>query len=141
MRANELVLKISEPKIEALVEEGYKVYDANGNLKRKNEDITHLPDIAVAGILRQNRHIIKYDFKHPVYRADLRNVCLLKTKMIQFIYRMIFHGNPPFPRCFHSIFLIIIPFPISFMALFGREPSISEVKVPSISKKAIFFIG
>ena len=46
--------------------------------------------------------------------ADLRNVCLLKTKMIQFIYRMIFHGNPPFPRCFHSIFLIIIPFPISF---------------------------
>ena len=28
MRANELVLKISEPKIEALVEEGYKVYDA-----------------------------------------------------------------------------------------------------------------
>lgn len=40
MRANELVLKISEPKIEALVEEGYKVYDANGNLKQKNEDIT-----------------------------------------------------------------------------------------------------
>lgn len=35
MRANELVLKISEPKIEALVEEGYKVYDANGNLKQK----------------------------------------------------------------------------------------------------------
>ena len=27
MRANELVLQISEPKIEALVEEGYKVYD------------------------------------------------------------------------------------------------------------------
>ena len=43
MRANELVLKISEPKIEALVEEGYKVYDANGNLKQKNEDITIAP--------------------------------------------------------------------------------------------------
>ena len=44
MRANELVLKIGEPKIEALVEEGYKVYDANGNLKRKNEDITIAPE-------------------------------------------------------------------------------------------------
>ena len=44
MRANELVLKISEPKIEALVEEGYKVYDANGNLKQKNEDITIAPE-------------------------------------------------------------------------------------------------
>ena len=44
MRANELVLKIGEPKIEALVEEGYKVYDANGNLKQKNEDITIAPE-------------------------------------------------------------------------------------------------
>ena len=47
MRANELVLKISEPKIEALVEEGYKVYDANGNLKQKNEDITIAPEAYV----------------------------------------------------------------------------------------------
>ena len=31
-------------KIEALVEEGYKVYDANGNLKQKNEDITIAPE-------------------------------------------------------------------------------------------------
>ena len=38
----------------------------------------------------------------------------IKNTFVQFIYCMIFHGNPPFPRCFHSIFLIIIPFPISF---------------------------
>lgn len=44
MRANELVLKISDPVIEAFVEEGYKVYDANGNLKKKNEDVVILPE-------------------------------------------------------------------------------------------------
>ena len=44
MRANELVLKISDPVIETFVEEGYKVYDANGNLKKKNEDVVILPE-------------------------------------------------------------------------------------------------
>ena len=44
MRANEFVLKISDPVIEAFVEEGYKVYDANGNLKKKNEDVVILPE-------------------------------------------------------------------------------------------------
>ena len=44
MRANELVLKISDPVIEAFVEEEYKVYDANGNLKKKNEDVVILPE-------------------------------------------------------------------------------------------------
>ena len=44
MRANELVLKISDPVIEAFGEEGYKVYDANGNLKKKNEDVVILPE-------------------------------------------------------------------------------------------------
>ena len=39
MRANELKLKIREPQITAFVEEGYKVYDADGNLKEKKEDI------------------------------------------------------------------------------------------------------
>ena len=39
MRANELKLKIREPEITAFVEEGYKVYDADGNLKEKKEDI------------------------------------------------------------------------------------------------------
>lgn len=39
MRANGLKLKIREPLIEALIEEGYKVYDANGNLREKKEDI------------------------------------------------------------------------------------------------------
>ena len=37
MRANELKLKIREPEITAFVEEGYKVYDADGNLKEKKE--------------------------------------------------------------------------------------------------------
>ena len=36
---NELKLKIREPEITAFVEEGYKVYDADGNLKEKKEDI------------------------------------------------------------------------------------------------------
>ena len=35
MRTNELVLKIRDAKIVDFVEEGYKVYDANGNLKEK----------------------------------------------------------------------------------------------------------
>ena len=39
MRANELKLKIREPEITAFVEEGYKVYDADGNLEEKKEDI------------------------------------------------------------------------------------------------------
>ena len=38
MRTNELVLKIRDAKIVDFVEEGYKVYDANGNLKEKKED-------------------------------------------------------------------------------------------------------
>ena len=42
MRANELKLKIREPEITAFVEEGYKVYDADGNLKEKKEDILEL---------------------------------------------------------------------------------------------------
>ena len=50
MRANELKLKIREPEITAFVEEGYKVYDADGNLKEKKEDIpvsyTHLSGIS-----------------------------------------------------------------------------------------------
>ena len=44
MRANELKLKIREPEIMAFVEEGYKVYDADGNLKEKKEDILIAPE-------------------------------------------------------------------------------------------------
>ena len=44
MRANGLKLKIREPLIEALIEEGYKVYDANGNLREKKEDIVIEPE-------------------------------------------------------------------------------------------------
>ena len=40
MRANELKLKIREPEITAFVEEGYKVYDADGNLKEKERGYT-----------------------------------------------------------------------------------------------------
>ena len=42
MRANELKLKIREPEITAFVEEGYKVYDADGNLKEK-KDVKSIP--------------------------------------------------------------------------------------------------
>ncbi len=38
MRTNELELKIQNAKITDFVEEGYKIYDADGNLKEKKED-------------------------------------------------------------------------------------------------------
>lgn len=38
MRTNALVLKIRGAKITDFVEEGYKIYDADGNLKEKKED-------------------------------------------------------------------------------------------------------
>lgn len=38
MRTNELELKIQNAKIADFVEEGYKIYDADGNLKEKKED-------------------------------------------------------------------------------------------------------
>lgn len=39
MRANQLLLKIEGASIEAVVEEGYKVYDANGKLMKTCEDV------------------------------------------------------------------------------------------------------
>ncbi len=39
MRANNLFFKIEDAVIESLVEEGYKVYDANGNLREAFEDV------------------------------------------------------------------------------------------------------
>lgn len=38
MRTNDLCLKITDAEIIEFVEEGYKVYDADGNLKSKYED-------------------------------------------------------------------------------------------------------
>jgi len=38
MRTNQLRLKIENAVVESIVEEGYKVYDANGNLKEAVED-------------------------------------------------------------------------------------------------------
>lgn len=39
MRANQLLLKIEGATIETVVEEGYKVYDANGKLMKICEDV------------------------------------------------------------------------------------------------------
>lgn len=39
MRANGLVLKIEDAQINSFVEEGYKTYDANGNLLREDPDV------------------------------------------------------------------------------------------------------
>lgn len=38
MRTNQLMLRIGEADIETFIEEGYKVYDANGNIMRQEED-------------------------------------------------------------------------------------------------------
>lgn len=40
MRANGLLLKIEDSAITSLVQEGYKVYDANGKLLETREDVT-----------------------------------------------------------------------------------------------------
>lgn len=45
MRANALVLKLDNLKKITLVEEGYKTYDANGNLMRQTDDVIILPDM------------------------------------------------------------------------------------------------
>ncbi|MBO5372800.1 MAG: subtilin biosynthesis sensor protein SpaK [Lachnospiraceae bacterium] len=39
MRTNGLLFKIEESQICSIIEEGYKIYDANGNLKENHEDI------------------------------------------------------------------------------------------------------
>ena len=39
MRANNMLLKIEESAITSIVEEGYKVYDANGKLMQACEDV------------------------------------------------------------------------------------------------------
>ena len=38
MRTNGLLLRISEAAVETLVEEGYQVYDADGNILRREAD-------------------------------------------------------------------------------------------------------
>ena len=44
MRTNELLLKLDDAKLVTLVEEGYREYDADGNLKNIYEDIVVNPD-------------------------------------------------------------------------------------------------
>lgn len=44
MRTNGLVFHITEPTIQLFVEEGYKVYDANGALIRQEENRTIAPE-------------------------------------------------------------------------------------------------
>lgn len=39
MRTNQLLLKIEKASVESVIEEGFKVYDANGNLKDSYEDV------------------------------------------------------------------------------------------------------
>lgn len=44
MRANGLWLKITEAELLSMVEEGYKVYDADGNLLRREDDREIAPE-------------------------------------------------------------------------------------------------
>ena len=44
MRTNELLLKLDDAKLVTRVEEGYREYDADGNLKNTYEDIVVNPD-------------------------------------------------------------------------------------------------
>ena len=55
-----IVLFVREPEITAFVEEGYKVYDADGNLKEKKEDILiAAEDQAVLQICQEPRAVTK----------------------------------------------------------------------------------
>ncbi len=44
MRTNQLELKIQDAVIESFVKEGCKIYDADGNLMRREEDVTLTPE-------------------------------------------------------------------------------------------------
>lgn len=44
MRTNQLELRIQDASIESFVKEGYKVYDADGNLMRREADVTLAPE-------------------------------------------------------------------------------------------------
>lgn len=44
MRCNELLLKIGNPRVQKIVEEGYRQYDANGNLMQEVADTLLEPD-------------------------------------------------------------------------------------------------
>ena len=44
MRTNEMLFKIEGAEVISVVEEGYREYDADGNLKKKIEDATITPD-------------------------------------------------------------------------------------------------
>ncbi len=52
MRTNALKLKIVEPEQVELIEEGYKIYDANGNLREAKEDAM-VPAEAVSAALKE----------------------------------------------------------------------------------------
>ncbi|MCI5856198.1 MAG: subtilin biosynthesis sensor protein SpaK [Agathobacter sp.] len=51
MRANDLVLKIDDMKIQRLTREGYKTYNADGKLLGQTED-TVIPESDYSGILK-----------------------------------------------------------------------------------------
>lgn len=44
MRTNELLLKLDEAEIISLVQEGFREYDASGNLRHTYEDVTIAPE-------------------------------------------------------------------------------------------------
>ena len=44
MRTNQLELKIQDAVLESFVKEGCKIYDADGNLMRREEDVTLTPE-------------------------------------------------------------------------------------------------
>lgn len=73
MRANNMLFKIEESEITSIVEEGYKVYDANGKLMQACEDVAikekDFPEVAktfVDGLVysvekRENEYIFTID--------------------------------------------------------------------------------
>lgn len=83
MRANQLTLQLTHANITAIVEEGYKIYDADGNLKEQFDDqpvaparyptvLSAFTDCSVDAVERNDsNYTISIDTYDHTYRIEL----------------------------------------------------------------------
>lgn len=72
MRTNQLLFRISEAAIENFVEEGYRVYDADGNIMRREEDRPVEPE-QYGDVFRELEGCVLYavEKKNSVYEISI----------------------------------------------------------------------
>lgn len=83
MRCNEMMFTIENPRIRCLIQEGYKLYDANGNLTGTFEDVGIEKEAVfetIKGFLlgniydiakREDRYIFYIDTEEHTYRMEV----------------------------------------------------------------------